>query len=333
MKKILFCTTLAVIFLFGCSSEDNIPKLPMDNGALNISASIFDKVDSKALKLGSAFVVDDQIAVAIKGDTYYSPKVGKYMYSATSVWKPLTLDEKIILLDNAATVSGIYPSSTLPFVEGGIVDGQPLPAFDKWAISLPPNETSLNSANQTDYMCALGTSSGSLTNLSPKVSLSFTHVFSRISLVVNKGPKYSGKGKMTAFKLFKTAGFNAGTGKLDVWNSKVITWDSPKVDELTFIASDTGVDLNAYNSTTTSEVIIAYGMLARVDDPTGIKLKIIVDKKEMEADLPLPAPDNIFIEGKNYRYTITVDGTGLTISPEVSTLDWVESVTGDFEVK
>lgn len=333
MKKILFCTTLAATFLFGCSSEDNIPTLPMDNGALNISASIFDNVDSKALKKGSAFVADDEIAVAIKGDIHYSPKVGKYTYSEASIWKPLTLDEKIILLDDAATVSAIYPSSTLPFVEGGIVEGQPLAAFDKWVISLPKDETSLNSANQIDYMCALGTSSGNLTNLTPKVSLSFTHIFSRISLVVNKGPKYSGKGKMTAFKLFKTAGFNAGAGKLDVWDSKATTWDNPKVDELTFIASDTGVDLNAYNSTNISEVVIAYGMLARIDDPSGIKLKIIVDGKEMEADLPLPAPDNIFIEGKNYRYTITVDGTGLTISPEVSTLDWVENVTGDFEVK
>lgn len=334
MKKIIAFVAFATILLIGCSSEENAPVLPKD-GALDISASIYDNVPTKALKSGTTFVANDQILLALKGATPYIGRIGKYaLSSVSSKWEPLTLTEKIILLDNAATVSAIYPSSTQPV--GGLVDGQPLTTFSEWIISLPASETSLNSANQTDYMYALGstTASGGLTNLAPQVTLSFEHIFSRISLVVNKGPKYSGKGKMTAFKLSKIAGFNAGTAKLNIWTPKTITWDNTTmVDELSFIASDTGVDLNAYNQSTPGTAVIAYGMLARVDDPSGITLKITVDGKEMSASLPLPNTDGAFIEGKNYKYTVTIDGTGLTISPIVSTLDWVDSATGDFEVK
>lgn len=332
MKKFFFlvCT---VIFFVGCSNEDNITIRTKSNGALDVLASISDKESTKSLKAGTAFIATDQIKIALKNEGTYSAQMGVYQMSNLNKWEPLTLKDKVILLDDNATVSAIYPSTTQPNIAGGVPTEGALPAFDSWVVTLPANEESFDSKNQTDYMIASGVGTangGTLNNLNPQASFNFEHIFSRISLVVKKGPSYSGTGKLTEFRLLKDNGFNAGTGKLDIWSTKQIIWDNPPVSELSF-TSTIGVDLNDASATT--PVVTAYGMIVPIADASGITLKIKVGTKVMSASLPSPNIENSFKAGKNYIYTITVDGTRLSVSEDVSTTDWEVSLTGDFDVK
>lgn len=327
MKKVLAFAVIASAMLAGCSKEETTSVPALAKGELGVSATVQGPVTTRSLITG--FETGNQVAVFVTG-TGYTPMVAKYTYNGTTPWtSPASETEKIFLFNETATVYGFCPADAV--VSGTLTNDDQ----NTVAVTFTYPETSFTAAGQTDYLYATGPQSGGVYPLATasnntsagenEVDLVMHHAAAKLSFVINKDDSYSGTGALSSVSLAKTGGFYAGSGLMQVKDGVFVS--VPSADQISFTGSAT---INDYNATP-STVVSALGLVCPVADASGITLEVTIDGKAMSVALPADAPANLWEQGKNYTYTITVKGTELIVNT-VSVLDWIEVTGGNAEV-
>lgn len=311
---------LAAMMLASCSNEDEVTTTPAGKSELGVSAVITGAVVTRGLT--DAFATDNTIGVFIDnqtgGEIDYTPATATYTYGTTTWATPVS--GKIYLTNEIATVYAFYPRGI-----AGDVD------FTAKTLKVDVDSIqNFSATSQKDYMYAttragaegsytypLAVASNAVDN--NNVDLFFHHVLSELSFIVNKDTSYTGAGLLTSVRLTKSAGFLAGSGTgLLSLDDGVISGLKTTYD-LVFTGSTT---INAAAGTT----VLVRGLTAPIAATAGINLTLTIDGKEMTVDLPSDAPADAWLQGKNYTYTINVQGTELSV-PSVAITAW-NDITG-----
>lgn len=321
MRKELLFTALASVLMAGCSSNEGSTSLGSTN-ELNVSATTLGgSIASRSLV--SAFNSGDQVGIFING-TGYTPLAATYTKATDNTWtSPTATTSKIYLSDQLATVYGFYPSTgtaTLANDGNSTVDAT-VGASDGF-----------NATGQADYMYATGASTDDGVTFLPvtvsnssgtnSVNLVFHHALSELSFVINLSSGYSGTGTVTDIKLTSTDAsnlFSTGTGTMKVSDGTLVLGSTASSIEYTGTVTS-----NAY-STTASTTATAVQLVSPKSTTAGITLYLTIDGKVMSTTLPSTA--TAWSAGKNYIYTITVNGTGLIVQ-SVSINAWTDSTGG-----
>lgn len=334
MIRKMIVATSAILLLVGCSNEDKLvvsPTLANELGVVaNVSSSVFTRT------LVETFGSNDQIGVFISG-TAYVPKVANYTFDGNSWIAPSLSTDKIFLSNETATVYGFYPATA------NLNDPLTNDALNKVDITVPATQ-SFDETSVIDYMYATAPESSSnyplatatnATNMQ-KVDLVFHHALSKISFVVNKGQFYTGRGKLSKITLANsnivagTPRFNSGALAMTVATGVIENVSGTTfVDDL--IIEGPSVDINSYNATA-STTVVTKTLFPPMASTNDITLKLVVDGKEMSVALPAAVPADNWLAGKNYTYTITVNGTALEVN-NVSILGWDNIPSGSADVE
>ncbi|MFA6812675.1 MAG: fimbrillin family protein [Bacteroidaceae bacterium] len=320
MKKNFMLVVVASFMLASCSKEDVNPTPSTGKTELGISAVIAGAVVNRGLT--DNFATDSVIDVFIEnektGETDYTPKIADFIDNAATWETPDST--KIYLTNEEADVYAFYPKGAVGDVDFG-------------AKTLKVNVDSVqnfDATSQKDYMygTAREGSDGSYTYPlatasnaigSSNVDLFFHHVLSELSFIVNRGASYTGAGVLTSVKLTKSDGFLAGTNVGTVSLSDGAISGLNVATNIVFTGSTT---INAAAGTTA----LVKGLVAPITATTGITLTLTIDGKDMVITLPSTNPANAWAQGKNYTYTINVQGTELSVVT-VAITAW-ENVTG-----
>jgi hypothetical protein len=307
MKKIFMFAAIASTMLASCSNEDETTTTSAGKSELGVSAVITGAVVTRGLT--DAFAAADTIGVFIDnqtgGETDYTPATATYTYGATNWVAPAS--GKIYLTNQVATVYAFYPRG----VEGDV---------DYTAKTLKVNVDSVqnfSATSQIDYMFATARSGAEGSYTYPlavasnavgnyDVSLFFHHALSKLSFIVNKESSYTGAGLLTSVRLTKDAGFLAGSDLGTVSLGDGVISGLHATYDIVFAGSTT---INAAAGTT----VLVEGLVAPIVATTGISLTLTIDGKNMIVTLPATAPADAWLQGKNYTYTINVQGTELSV--------------------
>lgn len=321
MRKELLFTALASVLMAGCSSNEGSTSLGSTN-ELNVSATTLGgSIASRSLV--SAFNSGDQIGIFING-TGYTSLVATYTKAAEDPWiSPASAANKIYLSEQAETVYGFYPASATATLDNA---GTSTIAATVAASDL------FNATGQADYMYATGASTDGGVTFPPvtvsnltganSATLVFHHALSKLSFVINRASTYSGTGTVTDIKLTSTDAsnlFSTGTGTMKVSDGTLALGSTAADIEYTGTVTS-----NAYSSTA-STTATAVQLVSPKSTTAGITLYLTVDGKVMSTTLPSTA--TAWAAGKNYIYTITVNGTELIVQ-SVSINAWTDSTGG-----
>lgn len=328
MKKVCMFAVFASMMFTACSNED-LSSVESNKNELGVSASITGTVSSRALV--TEFVTSDQIGIFVTG-TNYTPKLATYTCAASMgvTWTPPADADKIYLSNEIATIYGFYPANT---AITGTLANNPNNTID---ITVPPSRNLDGATDIVDYMYATGPLNvtyplATASNAAGKnsVALVFHHALSKVSFIVNRGQFYTGNGKLSKVTLTSTAGsprFQTGALTMNLETGAI--GGAANVDDL--VIEGTAKDINIYPTPATPSVT-AQTLFAPIASTADITLKLIVDGKEMAVALPTAGATK-WDAGKNYTYTITVNGTNLIVN-SVSILGWDNITAGATDVQ
>lgn len=330
MKKVCMFAVFASMMFTACSNED-LSNVESNKNELGVSASITGTVSSRALV--TEFVTSDKIGIFVTG-TNYTPKLATFTCAASMgvTWTPPELvTDRIYLSNEIATIYGFYPSDAT--ITGGTLANNTNNTIN---ITVLASRDLDGATGIVDYMYATGPLNvtyplATASNAAGKnsVALVFHHALSKVSFIVNKGQFYTGNGKLSKVTLTSTAGsprFQTGALTMNIGTGAI--GGAANVDDL--VIEGTAKDINIYPTPATPPVT-AQTLFAPIASTADITLKLVVDSKEMAVILPT-APANKWEAGKNYTYTITVNGTNLEVS-SVSILGWDNVPSGSANVE
>jgi hypothetical protein len=336
MKKIALSAAVALLIMAGCSKEKTVQTPGLAPNELGVNIRIAGEISTR---VGGGIMKDalslsgDEVSVFITGGTgatAYVPKVANYTYDGTSLWiSPLLKENKIFLSNVLATVYGFYPSSAA--VSGTLANDN----TNQISLAMV-SSVNFDGRGQWDYMYATSrTGTGPYTypmatasnaENANKVDLYFHHALSKLSFVINKADTYTGAGELTKVQLSSAANIFQMPDKMKVLDGTLSGGTPVNTVSLTGTAT-----INAYNATP-STTIVAKGLFAPMAATSGITLTLNVDGKDMSVALPSSAPADLWAAGKNYTYTITVNGTELVVN-SVVILPWEEIAGGNADVQ
>ncbi|MBP1593194.1 MAG: putative exported lipoprotein [Bacteroidetes bacterium] len=335
MKKVFILAAFASVMLAACSSDDS-PTVKSDKNELGVSALVTSSVSTRAMV--DNFAGTNKIGIFVSG-TNYTPKVALYTFDGTSTWSAPTLSaDKIYLSNETATVYGFYPADAT--INGSLAND----GTNKVDITVPATQNIDGATGIVDYMYATAALDGSVYPLATasnetnkdKVDLVFHHALSKISFVINKGESYSGNGKLSKITLANntvvpgTPRFSTGNLTMAVATGNIATLGTTTgVDNL--VIEGTAIDINAYNATPLTTVVTKT-LFPPMASTADITLKLVIDGKEMSVALPATAPADKWLAGKNYTYTVTVNGTNLIVN-SVTILGWDNIPSGSADVQ
>jgi len=331
MKNKIIFAALTSVLIASCSSNNENSVVDRSAHELGVTvAPLTGVLSTRSIK--SSFVKDDQVAVFVNG-TGYIPSVSKYILAANlTTWTP---DAKIYLSNEIATVYGFYPASATATLK---TDGT-----STISVSVPVSDA-FGSTSQDDYMYATSVSSdggatyplAKASNNTPEngsggrnVNLVFHHALSKLSFVVNRASTYTGTGTLSEIKLESTSAtdpFNVGSGTMNVGDGTFsFVSDTPTSPFLDFTGSAT---INPSSTATdhTTELIVAPKKSTQ-----NITLSLKIDGKMMTTTLPATLVSGWTL-GKNYVYTVIVNGTELIIQ-SIKIQDWIETTGGSCNVE
>lgn len=304
MKKKTFIMNIAVMAVsymaVSCSNEE-AEVLEINNAHvrdLNIGTTIGWSNISRSIQKGTYLPENSSIGVTLvetDGTDYDNIGYSNVKYTAvgTEESQKWTGESKVMLSSTEGKAVAYYPYSS------SVTD-----------ITKIPVETE----SQTDYMYS-GWASG-LSNATPTVNFKMKHALSAVSVTIIKGT-YTGTGKvsgisMTSDGFGKTATMDAGTGLLaDVKDAgSSISWSG----EYTMTGE----------GNTTELMVVPNGLEGK-----GVTFSFTIDGKDYTASGTM---EGKFEQGYMYGYTLTMNGTEMTVSP-VTVNEWTVTDKGNLVVK
>ena len=272
---------VATLALAGCEKDekDNTPV------AARFTASIDGQQISRAG--GTAWTAGDQIGVTgTSGTTEYVNILYNAGESQSDAPFTVVNDENAIYFQNAGevTFTAYYPFKGTEKIKPEKVT-KTISAADQTTTGQP----------KIDYLYGKGTGS----KTSPTVTFTFTHRMSKLTLTFKKGAdtKLSG---MTAYtvkglKMSGTFDPTTGTAAANAVPSTSLTMTPP--------------DLSANPATYTASLIL----FPQAAAAGSVSVVVTLDGQKFTA--PLAITDNELKAGNNYTFNVTVNKTGLSITP------------------
>lgn len=314
MKKILLLA-IAAFLVVGCSNEDNASTFSQKR-ELDLLATVSQSQHTRALI--SDFATDDEIGVFITG-TDYTPQVASYKLKLTG-WSNEGA-KKIYLGVTEATVYAYYPATLSPTTTLANGDANLL------NITLPKESTGLLGEGQTDLMFATPYPAVSLSSVVP--ALEFNHSLSKLSFVVNAGWGYTDSKTITAFKINKVSSFNYGDATMAVKDGAINWGATPQTTpSFTFSGSAT---MNDYNTTPATKNVLEC-LMPPSSGNTDVSITLTINGVNKTVNLPSNNGSEVWAAGNNYKYTITVYGPSLVISP-AQIVDWTDEDVPNTDLK
>lgn len=331
MKKIIIFVVIASAMLASCSNEDS-PASQIRNNELGISASLAGgnaTVGTRALLDG--FSNDNKIGVFISG-TDYTPQVGTYtckIADGVTTWNPST--NIIYLSNNEANVYGFYPSDGVTFNSKGVLTDDNKNQLDVTILKSQAFTTGIT--DQTDYMYATGRTGDAEPYTYPvatasnatgknKVDLYMHHALCKLSFIINRESSYKGTGILSSVKLSYANQFPCGTGLMSLVDGKFSSLTNESAIEFTGTAT--------INSSGSTDAVVI-GLAAPTSFSADTDLSLVLDGKTMTGKLTTGAVA-AWEAGNNYKYTITIGGTGLEVN-NVEVIKWTDVTAGSTNVK
>lgn len=333
MKKVFMFAAMASVMMASCSSnDDNSVATKSDANEMGITAKALSDTVVITRGLVSSFLANDQVSVFVNG-TGYTPVVAKYSkVDELSQWAyPTDAATKIYLSNETATVYGFCPAAAVATLAN---DGT-----STIAVSVPATD-GFNASAQDDYMYAtaatpdlgvtypLAIATNATATNGHKVDLVFHHALSKLSFVVNRGATYTGTGALSEVKLESTDAatpFNVAAGTMKVSDGTFTFAATGAMLDFTGTAIIINPLTDPASTVHTTEQIVAPKLAT-----ANITLSLIIDEKVMSVLLPATAVP-AWLPGKNYVYTITVNGTQLIVK-SVTILDWNDVAAGSADV-
>lgn len=308
MKKILFTAVITALSfgLFSCSNDDTeIPTGNTDNekSALKVEAGIYGLTKSGPI---SSFPSGSALGLFITPSTlgnYYDSKENSNNIKATYQSSTWTLTPPVMLNNTTGYVYAYYPYSTTATN----------------ALAVPVNHT-----NQTDYM--YGKYTNGVNKTTPTVNISMKHALALIQFKMVKAD-YPWAGKLTkveiANKSGKTVLFSEGTmeiaaGAITNTSGKNASASTENAAGLLTIPTTASTDENTYPKV----LVLPVASSGAVGD---IVMKFTIDGKVYSCDVPA---STVWKAGTKNTYTVTIKGSELKLSANVTIENWTTGVTG-----
>lgn len=278
------------------------------------------------------------VAVYATGDDYTDAKSNNYaVYTNNGTnWENTGASESKIYLTNAlATVYGYYPTTERHATDLNI----PITLLEGDAnttITVVDNATGTAIASASKEVdCMWATTVNDVSNAAGKsnVNLKMNHALSMVSFRVCKDATYSGTGKLTKFIVENAQGksmLSKGT------NPKMKITDGTITPGAAQDAKYTRTIQDGYTMTSTSTDSKKFSILvlpiATSIGNDNIKATFTVDGADYSVNLKAPSgTDGKWLPGNNNLYTVTLGGTELEVTVDVT--PWSEVVGGDLEIK
>ena len=288
MKSKLFLLGAASLLLASCTNELDVPvNQAVGGGNTPLSINVVANPVTKALVEGNT-IQSGQIGVKLvdDGGATYDSQTYNNIYYSTSDGNTWTIDgTKSIML--SATEGKAY--AYYPYAENANLDFTAIP------ISSADDPT-----DQVDYM--YGNEASGLKNSNPTASFTMSHAMSIVNFTIAKG-SYTGTGSITSVKMKGNTASNTGTmnaeaGTVTATNKE---YEFESTNSLTLGSSSTG-----------KFIVVPSGESSTLD------FKVVMDGQTYTASTTTAVT---LESGKVYKYSLTMNSTGLTVS-QVAVTPW-----------
>ena len=281
MKKQLFFGAIVSLLLASCTNELDVPvNEALGVGNTPLSINVVANPVTKALVSGAVLPNNSQIGVKLVdagGSTYDSQTYNNIFYSTTdgNSW---TIDgtKSIMLSATEGTAYAYYPYS----------DG----VSDFKAISI---SSASNPNDQTDYM--FGSVQSGLKNSNPTASFTMRHAMAIVNFEIAKG-SYTGTGSITSVKMKGNTASNTGTMNAEAG---------------TVTATNKGYEFESTNSLTLGNSSTGKFIVVPSGESSKLDFKLVMDGQTYTASTTTAVR---LASGQVYKYTLTMNSTGLTVN-------------------
>ena len=288
MKSKLFVLGAASLLFAACTEELQLPdSLVLAGDITPLSINVLTNPTTKALVEGNS-ITSGKIGVKLvdaTGTTYDSQTYNNIFYNTTNgnTWS-VDAEHKILL---SATEGKAY--AYYPYTENASLDFTAIPI-----------SSAANPDEQIDYM--FGNEATGLKNSNPTANFTMSHAMSIVNFTVAKGT-YTGAGSIISVKMKGNTASNTGT--MNAVAGSVT-------------ASNPGYEFTSTNSLTLGS---ATGKFIVVPSGTqsALDFKVVMDGQTYTAT----TADVTLESGQIYKYTLTMNSTGLTVST-VTVTPWGE---------
>ena len=281
MKKQLFFGAIVSLLMESCSSELDIPVNQVLEGEGNtpLSINVVANPVTKALVNGAVLPNNSQIGVKLVdagGSTYDSQTYNNIFYSTTdgNTWD-IDGTKSILLSATEGKAYAYYPYS----------DG----VSDFKAISI---SSASNPNDQTDYM--FGSVQSGLKNSNPTASFTMSHAMAIVNFEIAKG-SYTGTGSITSVKMKGNTASNTGTMNAEAG---------------TVTATNKGYEFESTSALTLGSTPKGKFIVVPSGESSQLDFKVVMDGQTYTAS----TTDVTLASGQVYKYTLTMNSTGLTVN-------------------
>ena len=290
MKSKLFFLGAASLLLASCSNELDLPtNMALDGSKAPLCVNVLTSPTTKALFEGTTLPGGSKIGVKlVKSDgTNYDNQPYNNIYYSTTDGATWTIDAtKSILLSSTEGKAYAY----FPYVENASLDFTAIPI-----------ESANDPTNQTDYM--FGNEASGLKNSNATASFTMSHAMSIVNFEIKKG-SYTGTGAITAVKMSGNTASNTGTMNAEAG---------------TVAATNAGYEFTSTNSLTLGNSSTGKFIVVPSGSSSKLDFKVTMDGQTYTASTAAVELEN----GQVYKYTLTMNSTGLTVS-QVTVTPWGE---------
>ena len=288
MKSKLFVLGAASLLFTACTEELQLPDSQiLAGGTTPLSINVLANPTTKALVDGNTLPAG-KIGVKLvdaTGTTYDSQTYNNIFYNTTdgNTWS-VDADHKILLSATEGKAYAYYPYD----------------ASESLDFTAIPISSAANPDEQIDYM--FGNEATGLKNSNPTANFTMSHAMSIVNFTVAKGT-YTGSGTITSVTMKGNTASNTGT--MNAVAGSVT-------------ASNPGYEFTSTNSLTLGS---AKGKFIVVPSGTqsALDFKVVMDGQTYTASTAAVELEN----GQVYKYTLTMNSTGLAVS-QVTVTPWGE---------
>ena len=289
MKSKLFFLGAASLLLASCSSELDLPQNEaLGEGKSPLSVNVATESITKALVSGNSLPNSSKIGVKLvksDGTNYDNKTYNNIFYSTTdgNTWS-VDAEHKILLSATEGKAYAYYPYTVNTELNFTAI----------------PIESAANPDDQIDYM--YGNEATGLKNSNSTANFTMSHAMSIVNFTVAKGT-YTGSGTITSVTMKGNTASNTGT--------------------MNAVAGSVTATNPGYEFTSTNSLTLGSATGKFIVVPSGtssaLDFKVVMDGQTYTASTAAVELE----KGQVYKYTLTMNSTGLTVS-QVTVTPWGE---------
>lgn len=321
-----FALPCLLLVAASCSSEITVTE---NEGPVELQITPSVALTRSAVNASSGM---DKVAVYATGTDYTDAKSNNYAVytNKTSSWD--NEGSSHIYLTNAeATVYAYYPTETQYTTSSLTIPVTLLPTADIAAAS--DATTVATATGEKDYMYAISATADN-TSAKKQVTLTMNHVLSMVSFRVLKAATYKGPGSLTKIvvKDVNTGGSTLSTGASPTMKITDGTLTQGAAQDATYTRTITsGYTLTAAEGTSKKFGMLVLPITSSIGTD-NIEATFTVDGADYSVKLPAPSENSgQWKAGSNQLYTITLKGTELSVTVEVT--PWKDVTGGALDIQ